>query len=61
MIHGPTEATTDVLTETELVDVGETWTVIVTPSVEGVEGPTASGKVKILDSESGVTVWGLYK
>ena len=59
--HGPTTATSDTLTETNLVQAGETWTVTVTPSSGGLNGPTTTAKVKILDPKSGVLQWILYR
>ena len=60
VVHGPTTATTDILTEMDLVQPGETWTVTVTPTAGGIEGPSAEAKVKILNPESGVSVWLVY-
>jgi len=59
--HGPTEALQDTLTETDLVQPGETWTVTVTPSAGGIEGESVEAKVKILNPESGVAVWIVYR
>ena len=59
--HGPTEALQDTLTETDLVQPGETWTVTVTPSADGMEGESVEAQVKILNPESGVAVWIVYR
>jgi hypothetical protein len=59
--HGPTTATSDTLTEMNLVQAGETWTVTVTPSSGGLNGPTTTARVKILDPQNGVAQWILYR
>ena len=40
---------------------GETWTVTVTPSADGMEGESVEAQVKILNPESGVAVWIVYR
>lgn len=59
--HGPTTATSDTLTEMNLVQAGETWTVTVTPNSGGLNGPSTTAKVKILDPQAGVVQWILYR
>jgi hypothetical protein len=59
--HGPTSAASDTLIEMNLVKAGETWTVTVTPSLNGSAGPSTSAKVKILNPQSGVAIWTFYK
>jgi hypothetical protein len=59
--HGPTTATSDTLTEMNLVQPGEIWTVTVTPSAGGTNGPAASAKVKIMNPENGAAVWIMYR
>ncbi len=59
--HGPTTALADTLTEMNLVQAGETWTVTVTPSYDTTSGTPASAKVKILSPQNNVNQWILYK
>ena len=58
--HGPTTAISDTLTEMDLVQAGETWTVTVTPSRGDEVGPSTMAKVKIQNPQSGVVVWTYY-
>lgn len=59
--HGPTLATSDTLTEMNLVQDGETWTVHVTPSSGSITGPAAVASVKFIDLHSGVMIWSFYR
>ena len=57
--HGPTTSLTDIL-EANLPQAGEMWTITVTPNSEGLEGPSTSAIVEILNRDSDVDVWVLY-
>jgi hypothetical protein len=59
--HGPTTMTSDTLTEMNLVQDGETWTVSVTPTSGDKMGTAATASVKFINIQSGVVVWSLYK
>lgn len=61
VLHGPTPATSDIMAEWQLVQTGETWTVTVTPSDGKTNGQPATGKVKIIDADTGAVKWMLYK
>lgn len=59
--HGPTTATSDTMTNMNLVQYGEIWTVTVTPSVGGLKGTAAAAKVRIDPAQNGVQVWAIYQ
>lgn len=59
--HGPTIALSDTLTEMDLVQNGETWTVTVTPRCGSSVGPAVSASVRIIDIRAGVVTWSFYK
>lgn len=61
VVHGPTTATQDVLTEWNLVQTGETWTITATPNDGSQNGPAATAMVKILDAKNGVAQWVCYR
>lgn len=61
VVHGPTTATQNVLTEWNLVQTGETWTITATPNDGTQNGPASTAMVKILDAKNGVAQWVYYR